>query len=210
MDLSAQTCTEFLDTLASKAPVPGGGGASALVGAIGIALGNMVGNLTVGKKKYADVEADVIALDEKAAALRQRLVDLVAADAAAFEPLSRAYGLPKDTEEQKAHKAQVMAQALDAACAVPLDIMRAACEAIDLHSDYARMGSAIAISDVGVGAVCCKAALQGASLNVFINTKSMADRDKAAQLERQANAMLDRYCPLADAIFANVAARFHG
>ena len=209
MNLTAQTCTEFLDALASKAPVPGGGGASALVGAVGVALGNMVGNLTVGKKKYASVEADVIALDQKAGALRRRLVDLVAADAEAFEPLSRAYGLPRETEEQQAYKAQVMAQALDAACAVPMDIMRAVCEAIELHKDYARMGSAIAISDVGVGVVCCKAALQGASLNVFINTKSMTDRDKAIRLENEANAMLERYCAMADAIYADVAARFH-
>ena len=102
MNLTAQTCTEFLDALASKAPVPGGGGASALVGAVGVALGNMVGNLTVGKKKYASVEADVIALNQKAGALRRRLADLVAADAEAFEPLSRAYGLPRETEEQRA------------------------------------------------------------------------------------------------------------
>ena len=207
MDLTTQTCTGFLDVLASKAPVPGGGGASALVGAVGIALGNMVGSLTVGKKKYADVEADIIALDRKAEALRSRLVDLVAADAEVFEPLSKAYGLPKETEEQKAYKAQVMAKALDAACSVPMDIMRAVCEAIELHQDYARMGSAIAISDVGVGVVFCKAALQGASLNVFINTKSMTDREKAQRLEQEADAMLDKYCALADEIYAQVVGR---
>ena len=207
MDLTTQTCTGFLDVLASKAPVPGGGGASALVGAVGIALGNMVGSLTVGQKKYADVEADIIALDQKAEALRARLVDLVAADAEVFEPLSKAYGLPKETEEQKAYKAQVMAKALDAACSVPMDIMRAVCEAIELHQDYARMGSAIAISDVGVGVVFCKAALQGASLNVFINTKSMTDREKAQRLEQEADAMLDQYCALADTIYAQVVGR---
>ena len=199
--------SEFVDLLASDAPAPGGGSAAAREGARGAALTAMVCGLTVGKKKYADVEADVMELDKKAEALRQRFIDLVAADAEAFEPLSKAYGLPKETEEEKAYKAQVMAKALDAACAVPMDIMRAVCEALELHRDYARMGSAIAISDVGVGAVCCKAALQGASLNVFINTKSMADRPKAEALEKEANDMLDKYCAMADEIYAAVCGR---
>ena len=120
MNIATQTCTEFLEALASKAPVPGGGGASALVGAVGVALGNMVGNLTVGKKKYADVEADVRALDQRSEALRRKLEALVAADAEVFEPLSRAYGLPKDTEQQRSYKEQVMEQALNTACSVPM------------------------------------------------------------------------------------------
>ena len=122
MNIATQTCTEFLEALASKAPVPGGGGASALVGAVGVALGNMVGNLTVGKKKYADVEADVRALDQRSEALRRKLEALVAADAEVFEPLSRAYGLPKDTEQQRSYKEQVMEQALNTACSVPMEI----------------------------------------------------------------------------------------
>ena len=129
-------------------------------------------------------------------------------DARAFEPLSRAYGLPASTEEEKARKAAVMAQALDAACAAPLALMEALCQAIDLHREYAQKGTAIAISDVGVGVACCKAALQGASLNVFINTKSMADRAKAEAVNEKARAMLDASCALADGIFADVAARF--
>ena len=101
-----------------------------------------------------------------------------------------------------------MAQALDAACAAPLALMEALCQAIDLHREYAQKGTAIAISDVGVGVACCKAALQGASLNVFINTKSMADRAKAEAVNKKARAMLDASCALADGIFADVAARF--
>ena len=119
--------------LASKEPVPGGGGAAALVGAVGVALGHMVGALTVGKKKYADVQEDILALNARAEALRARLVELVEEDARAFEPLSRAYGLPASTEEEKARKAAVMAQALDTACAAPLALMEALCQAIDLH-----------------------------------------------------------------------------
>ncbi len=99
MGFTKSSCEEFVDVLASKAPVPGGGGASALVGAIGMALGNMVGSLTVGKKKYADVEADIIALKEKATALQGEFLRLVEEDAKAFEPLSKAYGMPRATEE---------------------------------------------------------------------------------------------------------------
>ena len=199
--------TEFTDALSSKAPVPGGGGASSLVGAVGIALGSMVGNLTVGKKKYADVEADILAAMEKAEVIRAELMRLIDEDAVVFEPLSRAYGMPKDTEEQQKEKARVMEECLRAACGVPMDIMRAVCRAIDLHEEFGAKGSAIAISDVGVGVVCCKAALQGASLNVFINTKSMTDKAYAAEIEAEADAMLQKYCALADEIYAGVVAK---
>lgn len=203
------SCEEFVKVLASKSPVPGGGGAAALVGSIGMALGNMVGSLTVGKKKYAEVQDDIIALNEKAAALEARLLELVAKDAEVFEPLSRAYGLPKETPEQQEYKAQVMATCLEACCAVPMGIMEACCEAIDLCEEYAAKGSAIAISDAGCGVICLKSALQAASLNVFINTKSMADRGRAEELNAQANGMLDAYCAKADEIFGAVRARLN-
>ncbi len=208
-DHTALGCRDFVDILASKAPVPGGGGASALVGAIGMALGNMVGSLTVGKAKYADVQDDIIVLKKQADSLQDELLNLVRIDAEAFEPLSAAYGLPKDTEEEKAHKAEVMEQCLRDACAAPLDIMRRCCEAIELHEQFAAKGTAIAISDVGVGVVLCKSALQGASLNVFINTASMLDRRYAEQINTEANRMLEEYTARADVIFTDVAARFN-
>lgn len=207
MGFTKGTCEEFVEVLASKAPVPGGGGASALVGAIGMALGNMVGSLTVGKKKYADVEADMIAMKEKATALQADFLRLVEADAEAFEPLSKAYGMPKETEEEKAEKARVMAIVLKDACAVPMEIMEKCCEAIDVIEEFAAKGSALAISDAGVGVVFCKAALLGASLNVFINTKSMADREYAASLNEKADKMIADYSKKADEIFAAVNAR---
>lgn len=207
MGFSTTPCNEFVEVLASKAPVPGGGGASALVGAIGMALGNMVGSLTVGKKKYADVEADIIALKEKATALQADFLRLVDADAEAFEPLSKAYGMPKETEEQKAEKARVMAIVLKDACAVPMEIMEKCCEAIDVIEEFAAKGSALAISDAGVGVVFCKAALLGASLNVYINTKSMADKEYAASLNEKADKMIADYSKKADEIFAAVNAR---
>ena len=113
MGFTGNTCREFVEVLATKAPVPGGGGASALTGAIGTALGNMVGSLTVGKKKYADVEEDIIALQEKSDALQEELLNLVEKDAEVFEPLSKAYGLPKDTPEQQAEKDAVMEKCLN-------------------------------------------------------------------------------------------------
>ena len=194
---------EFTEVLASKEAVPGGGGASALVGSIGMALGNMVGSLTTGKKKYADVEEDIQALMTEGENLRIELLSMMDKDAEAFAPLAKAYGIPKDDPSRD----EVMEKALDVACQAPMDIMRTVCKALDVIKDFAAKGSALAISDAGVGAVCCKAALQGASLNVFINTKSMKDRTKAEALEAEANAMLDKYCGLADEIYAVVVER---
>ena len=198
---------QFIADLASKAPTPGGGGASAVVGAIGTALGNMVGSLTVGKKKYVDVEGDIIALKADADTLQAEFLVLAAKDAEVFEPLSRAYGLPKDTDAEKAHKAQVMEAALQAACGVPLEIMQKCAEAIRLLEQFAEKGSAIAISAAGVGAACCLAALKGASLNVYINTKAMTDRAYAAEANKKAAVLLAEYTERAEAVFNNVEAR---
>ena len=204
MELMNLSCEGFLEELASKAAAPGGGGASALVGAAGVALGSMVGSLTVGKKKYAAVEADIAALNVRAEALRKRLEALVQADADAFAPLAAAYGLPKDTPEQAAHKATVLEAALDGASAVPLQIMEKCAEGIALAEQYAAKGSVMAVSDAGCAAALCKAALQAASLNVFINTKLMTDRAHAAELDAKADKLLGEFVPKADAVFASV------
>ena len=207
MEMTKLSCEKFLAELASKAPTPGGGGTAALVGAAGVALGNMVGNLTTGKKKYAAVEADIQALNTKADFLRKELEALVQADADAFAPLAVAYGLPKNTPEQAAHKAAVLEKALDAACAVPLEVMEKCAEGIALAGQYAAKGSVLAVSDAGCAAVLCKAALQAASLNVFINTKLMADRTHAAALDARADALLAEFVPRADEIFTAVSGK---
>ena len=142
---------KFLAELASSAPTPGGGGAAALCGALGIALGNMVGSLTLGKKKYADVQEDIAALNSRAEALRADFVALIDADAEAFAPLSKAYGIPKDDPA----RAEIMEAALKRAAEPPLEIMRRCAAALDVIADYAAKGSALAISDAG-----CAAALQ--------------------------------------------------
>ena len=207
MGFSTVPCNEFVEVLGSKAPVPGGGGASALVGAVGTALGNMVGALTVGKKKYADVEEEMKELMAKATTLQDELLHLIERDAVVFEPLSKAYGMPRETEEEKAEKARVMEIVLKDACSVPMEIMEKCCEAIDLIVEFAAKGSALAISDAGVGAAFCKAALEGASLNVYINTKSMKNRECAEELNRKCDEMLAVYTVKADEIFRNVLGR---
>jgi methenyltetrahydrofolate cyclohydrolase len=178
---------DFLDVLASKEPVPGGGGASALIGAIGAALCSMVANLTSGKKKYAEYQADIEAIIEKMDGSIQRLLALIDGDAAVFEPLSRAYGIPKDDPQRGA----ILEQALKEASAVPLQIV------VELHqltatvAELAVKGSRLAISDVGVAAAAIQAAAQGAAMNVFINTKLMQDKAYAIDLNARTNALLD-------------------
>ncbi|MCL2820856.1 MAG: cyclodeaminase/cyclohydrolase family protein [Oscillospiraceae bacterium] len=190
-------CNEFVDVLSSKAAVPGGGGACALVGAVGAALGAMVGNLTTGKQKYAGVEADINELLRKTQAIQKELLRLIDEDAVVFEPLSKAYAIPKDDPMRE----QVMEDALRIACTVPMDIMRLCARMIELHDGFAQKGSALALSDAGVGVTFCKAALQGASLNVYINTQSMKDDNYARSIEAEADAILGKYCIMADDIF---------
>ena len=193
----------FLAALASKAPTPGGGGAAALCAAAGIALGNMVGNLTLGKKKYADVEEDIKALNAKAEKLRADFLALIDADAAAFEPLSRAYGIPKDDPA----RAEIMEAALTRAAGPPLEIMRRCAEAIGLVREYAAKGSALAVSDAGCAAALLRAAMEAAALNVRINTKSMAGREAAGRMNAEADALLWKYGALAEEIYNNVSGR---
>ena len=204
IDFTENSCKDFIDVLASSAPIPGGGGASALVGAIGVALGNMVGSLTVGKKCYVDVEEDIIRCKKEADEITKRLLELVAKDAEVFEPLSKAYSLPKSTPEELAKKEEVMAVVLKDACEVPLEIMKTCARGLDLMKEFAEKGSRIALSDAGVGATLLKSALQGASLNIYINTKSMKDRVLAQQLNDETDSLRKTYEKKADEIFENV------
>lgn len=189
----------FIDALASKDPTPGGGGASAYCGALASALSSMVGNLTVGKKKYAAVEADVIVSLEKLAALRERLLELIDEDAEAFAPLARAYGLPKATPEEQAAKNAALQEALVDACEVPLEIMRACAEVIEITEFMAAEGSRLAVSDAGVAVAFAKAALVGASFNVYINVASMDDADRAAAYRAEADELIDVWGDRAEA-----------
>ena len=202
--MTLESCRKFVEVLASDAPAPGGGGAAALVGAIGTALGNMVGSLTVGKKKYADVQDEIIDLKAKCDALQTELLNQVEADDIGFVPLAKAYGIPKDDPNRDA----ILEEATITACAVPMHIMELSCQALDYIKVFAEKGSRLAVSDAGCAAVCCKAALQAASLNVFINTKTLKNRTVAEEMNAKANGMMATYCALADEIFNTVKAGF--
>ena len=204
MDMTMESCRKFVEVLASDAPAPGGGGAAALVGAIGTALGNMVGSLTVGKKKYASVEAEIIELKAKCDALQKELLDQVEADEINFVPLAKAYGIPKDDP----NRAQILEEATLVACSTPMKIMELCCQAIEYIAVFAEKGSRLAVSDAGCAAVCVKAGLQAASLNVFINTKTLKNREVADEMNAKALGMLDKYCAMADEIFNTVKSGF--
>ncbi len=208
--IEQQTVNEFLAALSSKQPTPGGGGASALAGALGGALGLMVGNLTVGKKKYADVEADVAAAMSRLEEARDRMVRLAQEDAEVFAPLAAAYGLPAGTEEEKARKAQVMEENLLAASLVPLRIMELAVEVLSDLEELEKKGSVMAVSDVGVAVQFARTAVTGAVMNVYINTKSMKNRENADKINDRAGKALEEGIRLADQVYNIVLGRLKG
>ena len=194
----------WLETLASKAPVPGGGGASALGGSVAAALGQMVSNLTIGKKKYADVEEEVQELIGKLQALQNEFLDLADQDAKVFAPLAAAYSLPASTEEEKQVKARIMEENLLAASLVPLQMMEKALETIEILEFLGEKGSRMAVSDVGVAVQFARTALTGAVMNVYINTKSMKNREKAEELNAKAKKLIEEGTRQADEIYAKV------
>lgn len=198
------TIEGWLDALYSKAPVPGGGGASAVAGAMAACLGGMVANLTTGKKKYAQYQEDIERLLDETKRLQTEFLSLMEEDAAAFAPLSQAYALPKATPEEAAHKETVMEEALKDASAVPLRMMMTAMDMLGLLEELAEKGSRIALSDVGVALMMSRAALTGASMNVYINTKLMKDRVRAAAFETQADELLEKGCARIDTVYQRV------
>ncbi|MEW4414694.1 cyclodeaminase/cyclohydrolase family protein [Clostridium sp. AN503] len=198
---------QWVDTLASKAPVPGGGGASALGGALAAALGQMVANLTVGKKRYADVEEEMQQSLFALNILQMELMALADKDAEVFAPLAASYGMPTETEEQKAEKERVMEANLLAASLVPLKMMEKASAVLDILGLLEEKGSRMAVSDVGVAVQFARAALNGAVMNIYINTRSMKDREKAEELNESARKLIETGTAQADEIYGKVLAR---
>lgn len=198
---------DFIADVASKAPVPGGGSVAALVGALGAALGNMVASLTVGKKKYADVEEEMQEMIVEIRDIQKHLIDLVERDIETFEPLSKLYGVHPETHKEKRDHEIAMEKALYDACIVPMDIIRECGRAIELSQEFASKGNRIAVSDAASSAVLCKAAMQAASLNVYINTNMMKNKKNAEKLNNRCATYIVYYSGLADGVFGYTANR---
>ena len=178
---------EFINTLASKEPTPGGGGAAALVGTVAAALGSMVANLTTGKKKYAQYQEDI---DRILSYLEEAIWDIhsyIEKDADAFGPLAEAYKIPQEDPKRN----EIMEKALLAAAVVPMELAGKVNDLIPVLEELEEKGSKLALSDVAVAAVCCKAAMEGAVMNVYINTKSLTNPMIADGLNHKAMKLVE-------------------
>ena len=204
MKIAQKTCIEFVDVLASKEAVPGGGGAAALVGSIGMALGSMVCNLTIGKKKYAEYEDTIKDILIKANKIEKDLLDMIDKDAECFLPLSKAYGLPKSTPEEIKIKEETMEKALKLACEVPIEIVKTCYEAIKLHEELVDKGSKLALSDVGVGVQCLRTALLSGQLNVLINLNSINDEEYVKNIRSEIDELVSKGTKICDEVYAKV------
>ena len=203
--IKEQVIEGFVEELSSKKPVPGGGGASAMAGTLGTALGLMVGNLTVGKKRYAAAEAEVYERMTELTELQKEMLLLADEDAMVFAPLAAAYSLPSGTENEKAHGSG--SRELRAASLVPLQIMEAAEKCISHLEFLEANGSVMAVSDVGVAVQFIRTALTGAVMNVYINTKSMKQRNEAEKINQKAEKLLEEGTKRADLVYEKVLSR---
>ena len=191
---------EFTTQLSSSAPVPGGGGASALMGALSASLCSMVGNLTSGKKKYAEYQQDIERIIDEAVRLNEVMLELINKDAEAFEPLSKAYSIPKDEPGRD----EILEKALYDAAVAPMEIVRTSRKVADLITELKTKGSRLAISDVGVAAAACSACVKGASMNVYINTKLMKNREIASKLNEETISLVAETVKLCDEAYDEV------
>ncbi len=191
----------FLDQLASQASTPGGGSAAAIMGAMGAALVSMVCNLTIGKKNYAAVEGDLKQVLQKSEELRQRLTEMVNDDVRVFNEVMSAYGMPRETEEQKSARGAAIQQALKDATVVPLACAKACAEVIDLSRTAAEKGNRNVISDAGVAVMAAYGALKSAALNVYINVGNIKDGDFAEAMRSELESILGRCEAAAQEIF---------
>ena len=206
MKLADLKVTEFVDLLASDAPAPGGGSAAALEGAIGAALTAMVCGLTKGKKKFAEFNDLAVETEVKALALKDRFVDVMDRDTEAFNVVSAAFGMPKETDEEKAARSAAIQKGLEGCTATPFEMMEIAVETLELTDSILGKSNDSAASDLGVSALSLRAAIQGAWLNVLINIGSLKNKELAEDYRVKGEAMLAKALPLADKIYETVLA----
>ncbi len=197
-------CDKFVDETFSKAAVPGGGGVSALVGALGIALGGMVCNLTTGKKAYAEYEADIQRIMAEAEKIKTDFMNMIDQDAENFLPLSKAYGLPKETEEEKKYKEETLQAALKVACGVPIALVKVSFDAIKLQQELVTKGSKLALSDVGCGVQMLRSSLVGGWLNVVININMITDKEYVDNLRKELVPMVEDGMKICDSVYETV------
>ncbi|MDR0886866.1 MAG: cyclodeaminase/cyclohydrolase family protein [Clostridiales Family XIII bacterium] len=197
---------EYTKELATKSPTPGGGGTAALVSVLGVALGEMVGNLTVGKEKYKEYESDIKELLARSKVIQSELLTLIDMDAKVFLPLLNAYSLPQDTDEQHAEKEKTIQSALKDAVSVPVAIMHLCAKAIEIMVEFSEKGSRMALSDAGCGATLLRAGLESAWLNVKINTSQITDLNFKKETESTCKEILRDYVPLAGQVYGYVEA----
>ena len=205
--MSALTLNKFMDDLASAEPTPGGGGAAAAMGSMGVALLSMVARLTLGKKGYEGVIDEMQRQLDESESLRVRLFELVDQDAQAFNQLMAAYRLPKENDDQKATRADAIQKGLQEATKVPLACAEACAAGIRLAARSAETGNRNVISDTGAGVLALQAALRASALNVSINVPSIKDKDFAEMALNSATSLLEECLPMAEAVHERVKAR---
>lgn len=174
--------SKFLDELASNSPTPGGGSVAALAGALGAALLSMVGNLTIGKKKYKDVEDDFKKIISSSERLRYELSQLIEEDVKVFNNFMATYKMPKETEDEKKIRAEKIQKSLIEAAKVPLRVAYKCLDILSLSKEVAEKGNINVVSDAGVAALMAEAALESAILNVKINLRMIKDEKIRTEL----------------------------
>jgi formiminotetrahydrofolate cyclodeaminase len=204
MIYSELSAADFVTQLASKAPVPGGGGAAALIGSMGAALGNMVVNLTSGKKKYAAYEEDLQRILLELTKLQTALLNYIDEDAVAFYPLSQAYGIKANTDDEKQQKQIILQKALKEASVVPMKIVRTCFRGLEIQEELSVKGSTLAISDVACGVQALRTGLLAGRVNVMINLGMIKDQEFVSETKSELDDLTIRGVSLADRIFAEI------